>query len=59
MEQAKKKILRDATTGKKVEVVVSKSGKLFHIEGFSHSFIKNARRAARSSDSKKNSGQKT
>ena len=40
------RILRDATTGKEVEVIISKAGKLFQVEGFSRDFVKKARKAA-------------
>jgi hypothetical protein len=59
MIEFKKKTFRDATTGKKVEVVAGKNGKLFHIEAFSYSFIKSTQKAAHSHNPKRNLGQKT
>lgn len=45
MKQNKVKLC-DASTGASVEVIVSQSGKLFHVEGFSEKLVKEARKAA-------------
>lgn len=52
MKQNKVKLC-DASTGASVEVIVSPSGKLFHVEGFSEKLVKEARKAAVSYSNKK------
>ena len=43
----KKRIITDALSGEKVEVIVAPNRRLFHIEGFSREFIEKTRESYR------------